>query len=375
MHNFEWKSAVNLNIVALKIIGLWPQGDETYKKNFYTLYSATILVVFVCAHNFFQTVNIFLILDDFDAFTETIFVTLSFIGAVVKAYSLIQNMDTLKGLFVTIRSEMFVPKNQQQINLIQPGIKVWKTICIALNFMGGNCAVFWSTYPLLDKADYRLPFLAWYPFPTTVSPNYELTYLYQVVCIWFIVLYNANIDSLIAALNMIIGAQCDILCDNLRNLDGDNIEEDFQKCVEHHKAILEFCKKGNYFYNWILLFQFFTSALSLGFSMFLLTRVAAFTSEFFSFITYSYAIIIEIFLYCWFGNEVEIKSSNIPYSIFQADWTDATKIHKKIVFFTMRTQRSIKLSALNLFFLSLETFKTILRTAWSYFAVLHQVNS
>ncbi|KAJ3663569.1 hypothetical protein Zmor_007818 [Zophobas morio] len=174
---------------------------------------------------------------------------------------------------------------------------------------------------------------------------------------------------------MIIGAQCDMLCDNLRNLKGENIEEDLDKCVKHHKAILELSKKGNKFYNWILLLQFFTSAVSLGFSMFLLTQVTPFTSEFFSFIVYGSAVVVEIFLYCWFGNEVEIKSSKIPYSVFQSDWTNSPQVHKNIVFFTIRTQRSIKLSALNLFFLSLETFKAILRTAWSYFAVLLQVGS
>ncbi|KAJ3663570.1 hypothetical protein Zmor_007819 [Zophobas morio] len=127
MNHFEWKSAVKSNIKILKLIGLWPQGDESYKKNFYTLYSATILIVFVCGHNFFQTINLF-ILDDFESFTATIFVTLSCIGSVLKAYSVMQNMHTLKRIFVTIRDEMFLPKNQEQIMLITPAIKIWRII-------------------------------------------------------------------------------------------------------------------------------------------------------------------------------------------------------------------------------------------------------
>ena len=239
MNRFEWKSTINLNIKILKLVGLWPPGDESYKKNFYTLYSATILIVFVCGHNFFQAVNLFFILDDFDSFTASIFVTLSTLASVLKSYSLVQNMSSLKHLFVTIRDQMFLPKNQEQIMLIKFGMRIWKSVFLLINFVAGNCVLFWTAFPILDGASYRLPFLAWYPFRTTVSPNYELVYLYQVAAIAVIAMVNVNIDSLIGALNMIIGAQCDILCDNLKNLNTDNFEQDFIRCIRHHKAIVE----------------------------------------------------------------------------------------------------------------------------------------
>ena len=239
MNKFEWKSIVKFNILALKLIGLWPSEDDTYQRNFYSFYSATVLIVFVCGHNVFQTINVFLVLDDLEAFTATIFVTLTCIGGVLKAYSLIQNMDTLKKLFVTLRSEMFQPKISQ-MDLIQPSIRVWTLIYNSLCVMAALCAFFWTTYPILDKSEYRLPFLAWYPFETSVSPNYELTYLYQIISVYYIEMVNFNIDALIAALNMFIGAQCDILCDNLRNLAELGLEENFVICIKHHKAILEY---------------------------------------------------------------------------------------------------------------------------------------
>ena len=239
MNRFEWKATVGLNIKLLKLVGLWPHGNESYQKNFYTLYSATILILFVCGHNFFQAVNIFLILDDFDSFTASIFVTLSSLGSVLKAYSLVQNMDSLKQIFVTIRDEMFLPKNEEQKAIIKFGITIWRSVFLLVNFMAGNCVLFWAAFPILDGASYRLPFLAWYPYRTTVSPNYEFTFLYQIAAIVVIALVNVNIDSLIGALNMIIGAQCDILCDNLKNLNTDNFEQDFIRCIRHHKAIVE----------------------------------------------------------------------------------------------------------------------------------------
>ncbi|KAJ3664416.1 hypothetical protein Zmor_008590 [Zophobas morio] len=381
MKTFNWKSEVQSNILALKLLGLWPKGDETYKRNSYTLYASFCFFVLNCGHNFFQTVNIYFILDDLEAFTSSIFVTLSCVGTILKCYGLIQNMENLKQLFVTITGEIFQPKGEKQQKLVEPSVKFWSRIYLLFRITCYFTAFFWSTYPILDKSFRvrRLPFLSWYPYNVKISPFYEFTYMYQVVSIWYIVAASLNIDCLIAALNMFIGAQCDILCDDLRNLvatNGKELKEKLVRCVIHHKAILSLAEKSNKFYNWIVLFQFFTSAVSLGFSMFQLTIVVPLSSEFYSFICYATSMIVEIFIYCWFGNEVEIKSSIIPYAAFQSTWVGLpTEIQKILITFTLRTQRPIKMSALNLFYLSLDTFKSILRTSWSYFTVLHQANS
>ncbi|XP_044270070.1 odorant receptor Or2-like [Tribolium madens] len=108
--------------------------------------------------------------------------------------------------------------------------------------------------------------------------------------------------------------------------------------------------------------------------MFQLTIVVPLSSEFYSFLFYANSIISQIFIYCWFGNEVQTKSDKISQAIFESGWTDfPLKTKKDLVFLLMRTREPIKVSAFNLFSLSLDTFMRILRTSWSYFALLHQV--
>jgi hypothetical protein len=75
------------------------------------------------------------------------------------------------------------------------------------------------------------------------------------------------------------------------------------------------------------------------------------------------------------------------------------EVKKNMIFFVMRCQKPVKMSALDLFYLTLDTFMRvsclikniklfgygvvsankfllqILRAAWSYFALLHQVSS
>jgi hypothetical protein len=117
---------------------------------------------------------------------------------------------------------------------------------------------------------------------------------------WFLATANMNMDSLIAALMMYVGTQCDILCDDLKNLPKthkprDN-ETDFNRsltgCIAHHKEILRyevtkrkssffnvlenfsFAQESNESYNYIILAQFFTSSLAIALSMFQLTLVS-----------------------------------------------------------------------------------------------------
>ncbi|XP_044270427.1 odorant receptor Or1-like [Tribolium madens] len=381
MEEFSWKETLSQNINFLKVCGLWPPGDEDYKLNLYGIYAGFCVLGFLCVHTGTQTFNIYFIIDDLEAFTSSIFVTFACVACVFKTYYLLKNMKLLKVLFINIDKEIFQPRNHEQELLIQPSIKFWKGFYLIFRILCYNTCFFWCAYPILDKRikQHKLPFLAWYPYDSSVSPMYEITYFYQAVAIWYIVIISFNTDVLIGALNMFVGAQCDILCDNLRNLAKNGINELNQNlinCIKHHKAILSFVSKSNIFFNWIVFLQFFSSAVSVGFTMFELTLVAPFSGQFYSFICYGSAITTEMFIYCWFGNEIEIKSNNIPYAAFECDWVGAPlEVQKNLIIFTIRTQRPMQVSALNLFYLSLETFKTILRTSWSYFTVLNQVHS
>ncbi|RZC37189.1 7tm 6 domain containing protein, partial [Asbolus verrucosus] len=365
----NWKRTIRLNILILKVIGLWPAGDQSYGRNPYTLYTIVSILLFHIGHIFFQTVNLFLLLNDLKVVTGIIFILLTDIGACLKAISLIKNMKTLKQLMTTINSDLFQPKSTHQRSLIQPNINAWKTIVLTFWIFAFGCLFLWSLFPILDKTvkDYRLPFLAWYPYNTRTSPQYELTYLYQTVAINFLAMVNVNIDGLIAALNMYVGAQFDILCDDLRNLydvENDTSEDVSQKLkdiIHHHREILRFADDANQFYNWLLFVQFFVGGVSIGISMFQLTVVVPFSSEFYSFVSYVICMTVQVFMYCWFGNEVEIKSSKVPYAVFESDWTKLSpEIKQNLIIFVLRVQKSLQISAFGLFYLSLETFVRVI---------------
>jgi hypothetical protein len=250
MKRYDWKRILRTNILKLKIVGLWPSGDDSYKPNIYTLWAISSIIFLNFGHNFFQMVNMIFIFDNLHAVIQTTYVTLSEVAGLLKAYYVVRNMKTLKELMVILSSDTFQPKNARQIKMVKPSFFFWRVNYVMYWLMSGGAIFFWSVYPILDKSikEYPLPFLAWYPWYTKASPMYELTYLYQIFGLLFIATTAISVDTLIAALNVYIGAQFDILCDDIKHLfDPGSPSEGFNgkliDIIKHHREIIRWDQK------------------------------------------------------------------------------------------------------------------------------------
>ncbi|KAJ3663552.1 hypothetical protein Zmor_007803 [Zophobas morio] len=376
---FCWKITIQPNILLLKTFGFWPKDDEAFKLDFYTARTIILVTIFFPVSLFSQATNLFFVLDDLVGLTGTIYLLLTEIMWALKMYYFVKNISIVKTLMKMLNHDLFQPRDASQVVLVQPNLDFWKTIyqMFMVTALGGN--LFWAAFPLFDRAngENRLPFFAWYPYDTSISPFYEITYVHQVLTYTYIGFTHINIDTLIAAFNMYISCQFDILCDNLRDLHfSDNVKDNLAKCIKHHWLILSFAKKESQFLKSIILLQFFISVIIMGITLFQITIVAPFSVEFLFLVSYEMAVVAQIFIYCWFGNEVQVKSNNVSFAIYESKWPEfSKKIQKNIWFFMFRSQTPLRMSALNVFYLSLESFMAILKTSWSYFALLQQVNS
>ncbi|VEN47010.1 unnamed protein product [Callosobruchus maculatus] len=82
----------------------------------------------------------------------------------------------------------------------------------------------------------------------------------------------------------------------------------------------------------------------------------------------------EQFVYCWYGNEIIVKSSIIYRSIYNTPWIDCDVQYRKLLIRMMsQAQRAITQRAGGLISLSTGTYATVLRTSYSYFTVLRQI--
>ncbi|KAJ3663355.1 hypothetical protein Zmor_007641 [Zophobas morio] len=309
MEKFVWQITIKVNIFVLRLIGLWPKGRDNYKIDSYTLYSLLLLIFFMTMHDAVLTYTLLQVYTNLEALTEVIFMYGLETLLIFKVCCFMKNMTSVKEIMHHLNDDLFQPKNPQQIILVHPGLKEWKiTYTIFSTSMVANI-FFWTFYPILDGSvkERRLPFLALYPYDFKKSPFYQLTYLHQIISVSLMAIAAINIDMFLGAVMAYIGSQCELICDNLKNIQEYNFAETFLKCVRQYKLVLTVVEKFEGFFSFIVLGQLLASGVCIGLAMFHLTLVVPLSSEFYSLLFYIISISLQIFQYCWFGNQVEMK--------------------------------------------------------------------
>lgn len=242
MNAFDWKICIKLNLLLLKVGGLWPKIN--YLPDSYSFYTVICFAVFIVGDTFFQTVNIFVVSNDLEAMTNVIYIFFTKAVAIYKISCFVKNMKIVKEFMIVANSNIFQPKNEHQKTLILPLLSAWKKLFATFFAMSWSTILLWSLFPILDRSQgKRLPFLAWYPYDIQKSPLYEITYVYQVLSVSYCTIATIGVDVYIASLNMFVAIQFDLLCDNLKNVKFSTRRKAFEAlrfCITHHQTILRY---------------------------------------------------------------------------------------------------------------------------------------
>ncbi|KAK9746518.1 7tm Odorant receptor [Popillia japonica] len=87
-------------------------------------------------------------------------------------------------------------------------------------------------------------------------------------------------------------------------------------------------------------------------------------------------MIIQIAIFCWFGETLIAKSSMIADACYKSKWYQYSPNARKTIILVMQVaQRNTAFKAGGFFQMSLLTFVMILRSAYSYFTVLLNSNA
>ncbi|KAJ3663342.1 hypothetical protein Zmor_007629 [Zophobas morio] len=308
---FDWVKIISLNIFVLQKVGMWPKQDKQLGCNCHTLYILIAVILLIDGSIVFQLIHMALEHSTLESLTRNIFMLMTEILGSIKMFYFIRNVKTVKELVQSLEDELFQPRTTQQVNSVRPDLKLWKKTYATFCSLTTSTAFIWSLYPLVDQSflKFRLPLEARYPFEITTLPLYFIIYFHQVAALFLVAIGALHVDTLNAALMVLAGAQCDILCQNLKALENKALtyNQKLIQCIKHHKKILSFAEKTNQFFSTIVLGQYFTTSVSTGIAMFRLSLVDPLSSESYSLLFFVSAVTVQLFSYCWFGNEVEVK--------------------------------------------------------------------
>ncbi|KAG7209763.1 hypothetical protein KM043_011386 [Ampulex compressa] len=233
----------------------------------------------------------------------------------------------------------------------------------------------------------QFPFEVWYGPNSYTSPIFEIAFVCQVFAALISCAGICGFDCTIMTLLLHICGQFKLIQAWLANI-GTNIrtqltqkkllfqmfETEIDKCIRHHRRIINVVRETNSLLNPIIFVQLLTSGLEICLSGYAVTAHAA-GADLLKFTSYLVSMLIQLLLWCWPAELIIQESQKIGHSVyFDIPWYELSIPHQKIICFVIvRSQKHCNITALMLQTLSISTLTNVFNTAGSYFALLRKV--
>ncbi|XP_069704800.1 odorant receptor 10-like [Periplaneta americana] len=149
-------------------------------------------------------------------------------------------------------------------------------------------------------------------------------------------------------------------------------------CISHHQQLLGLIAEMEEVLNIILFFQFFNSTGTICLIIFYITMnmdVKGIVDQL-KFVQLLAVALAQVFLYCWFGNDLTYESDSLTKAIYDCPWYEAPiPFRKSVAIMLSRTMKPSYLTGGKLYVLSLETYRAIVGASFSYYTVLRNINT
>ncbi|XP_071631645.1 uncharacterized protein [Temnothorax longispinosus] len=137
---------------------------------------------------------------------------------------------------------------------------------------------------------------------------------------------------------------------------------------------LTYALKLNSKFKMTIAMQFVVSTLVVCSNLYQMTKSTALNASYLPLLLYMSCMLTQIFIYCWYGNEVKLKSSQLLNNIFAIDWVTMDRNLKKGLLFIMtRATVPIEFTSAYVLSMNLDSFVGLLKTSYSAYNILKQV--
>ncbi|XP_046971284.1 odorant receptor Or1-like [Vanessa cardui] len=297
------------------------------------------------------------------------------------------NISALKDLLKRMNDEIFLPQSNEHERILKKQAKRIKRLLMAFMISSQTTCGLWALKPLFDDAGSRkFPFDMWMPVKPEYSPQYELGYAFQLLTICMSAYMYFGVDSVTLSMVIFACAQLDIIKDKILTIKPIQCESKTERiaiiaennrklieCIKQHQAIVSFTELVENTYHTFLFFQLVGSVGLICMSALRILVEDWQSMQFFSILTYLSVMISQLFVCCWCGHELTATSENLHTVLYHCTWYEQDmKFKRMLCFAMMRMSHPIVLRAGHYISLSRQTFVSILRMSYSYFAVLNQ---
>ncbi|XP_076256468.1 odorant receptor 94b-like [Rhynchophorus ferrugineus] len=250
--------------------------------------------------------------------------------------------------------------------------KLYRANCII-----ASCLL--SIPPLIVKAKYTPPTSMHIPYDITSDKVYIVTYSYQVILVVISAHLNTIIDILFIKLVTLATCLFEVLIQRLNKIGyfmDMEAEQHFRQCLIFHNKTLRFIDIIEKLYCYVTFSQLAGSVAVICFGAFGMVIAPIASGDFVVNVAFFINMVSQVALYCWYGHNMRALSVDLNNACYMSKWYNTSKkLKKMLIIFMERSKKPAYLTAGKLFPMTLTTLTLILRSSYSYFAVLQQIYS
>ncbi|CAL7950606.1 unnamed protein product [Xylocopa violacea] len=305
-----------------------------------------------------------------DEFCDNIYVTMGMSIGCHKMCSMLISRKSIIVMGDMLESEPFQPETEEEVKIRNKCNKQVRSNAILYAFLVQTAVISVSIGGIFKPGRYTLPYRAWIPFNYSSLSTHVFLYAHQVLSMAIGAMSHAAADSLIWGLLMYTYNQIEIFECRLKRIER-NEKKIVKLCVRYHNLVYRFATILNDEFKMVIFIQFTMSILLICIRLYMLTTMKLSPEKILETLCYSSAILVQIYIFCWYGNEVKLKSLAIPTMIFDIDWTILDKaVRRDLLMIMMRAMSPIEMTSGHIMTMNLESFGAILKTSYSSYNLL-----
>ncbi|XP_011869953.1 PREDICTED: odorant receptor Or1-like isoform X2 [Vollenhovia emeryi] len=363
---------LSLNFLIYTICGMW-RPTEWLSNGAKFLYNIFTCIVLISEYFFTLTqfLDLLFVVDNIDDFVANSIFLISVAALIYKATLVVTRRNAIISLVQVLLTAPCKPQDEDEVAIqtkFDQFISSLTGVIIGsvLNIMYG-----------------QLPIRTWLPWNVTNVPLvFWIISVQQIMSVIFGTLINVGTETLIFGLFIQTCAQIEIfesrlqkLIINITYLDTLSLSSKdktrMSESIRHHLSIYKYAKTVNVTFSKVLFIQFFVSTMVICISVYYMSTHITELSEITTLLAYTISMFVQIYIYCWSGNEVILKSQNIGDAVYHMDWPLLSVNERKaLLMIMMRSTIPIKFTSSFLITFSLQSYSNILKTSYSAFNVL-----
>ncbi|XP_023288763.1 odorant receptor Or2 [Orussus abietinus] len=269
--------------------------------------------------------------------------------------------------------------------------------CYIMGVVGSACN--YVVTPLIENMSENktkvLPLRMWIKIvPYEETPYFEITYILQAFSVILTAATAFSFANFINTINLhtagqfkIVQKRLQLTCTPRFDLKDRNPSQHaaeahykFKECVKQHKLLIWFMQEVENMCCYIILMQGIGSAVLIcfsGFQLFLATETQLRKKLNVMLVSLS---ISELFMITWSSNDIIVQSLAIADAAYDADWhflsydKEGKALRIELVMLLVRAKRACYVTLGRFGPMSLETFKSVMTSAASYFTLLRSIS-